>query len=337
MTVATATIGGIEVARLGLGCMVLTRAYTRPDQAEAEATMRLALDLGITLLDTADAYDAGENEIFVGRVLDDRRDDVVLSSKFGLGGGLDVPPGINGRPEYLKACCERSLQRLGTDRLDIYYQHRVDPDVPLTETVGAMAELVAEGKVRHLGLCEVSAAELESAHTVHPITVVQSEWSLWARQIEGDALPAARRLGVGLVPYSPLGRGFLAGAVRAEGDLDSDDLRRADPRLKGTNLRRNLELVAALEAFATERDATPAQIALAWLLVQGDDVVPIPGCERRDLLRQNAGALSVQLTAADIEQLGGLFPLGVASGNPDETLRRTVRPHSPTAAPKEQP
>jgi aryl-alcohol dehydrogenase-like predicted oxidoreductase len=302
--------------------MVLTRSFGEPDQAESRATVDLALELGVSFLDTADSYAAGENEIFIGRAIAGRRDQVVLASKFGLVPTPDGEVQIKGRPEYVKASCERSLARLGTDRLDLYYQHRVDPAVPIEETVGAMADLVAAGKVLHLGLCEVSVAQLRAAQAVHPITAVESEWSLWARQLESEFLAAARQLGVGIVPYSPLGRGFLAGAIRRDGVLRGDDLRGPDPRLHGDNLKRNLALVQALEDMAAAMNATPAQLALAWLIAQGADVVPIPGVEKRELLRQNVAALRLQLTADDLNQLNKTFVPGVTSGNPDATLLR---------------
>jgi aryl-alcohol dehydrogenase-like predicted oxidoreductase len=325
--VAGATrIGPLEVSRLGLGCMVLTHSFGRPDPEESHATLELALDLGVTFLDTADSYAGGENEEFVGRALQSRRDQVVLASKFGLIRGPRGGRTIVGRPEYVTACCEHSLRRLRVDHLDLYYQHRVDPSVPIVETVGAMAELVDAGKVRHLGLCEVTADQLRAAHAVHPITAVQSEWSLWARDVEDSVLPVARELGVGIVPFSPLGRGFLAGAIRREDAIGPDDARGADPRLHGENLERNRALVAVLDQLAAGKGATPAQIALAWLVAQGPDVVPIPGVERRDLLQQNLGALTLQLTPADLRLLEETFPRGVAWGNPDATLLRQPRP-----------
>lgn len=324
MSVATTHLGRLEVSRLGLGGMVLTRSFGEPDQAESVATLELALELGVNFIDTADSYAGGENEMFVGRVIAGRRDDVVLSSKFGLVVGSAGEVGINGRPGYVKASCDESLARLGTDRLDLYYQHRVDPDVPIAETVGAMAELVAEGKVLHLGLCEVSAGELRAAHAVHPIAAVESEWSLWARQIELEVLPAARELGVGVVPYSPLGRGFLAGAIRQAAAIGAGDLRGPDPRLHGANLERNLALVAVLDQMAAKKGSsvTPAQLALAWLMAQGGDVVPIPGVEKRDLLRENVAAVGLELTPEDLDLLDTTFAPGVAAGNPDETLLR---------------
>jgi aryl-alcohol dehydrogenase-like predicted oxidoreductase len=309
--------------------MVLTRSYAPVDEQEAVATLNQAVDLGIVLLDTADAYAAGENEEFVGRVLQSRfgsrrPEELVVATKFGLvASGEDLS--VDGRPGYVKAACDASLRRLRVDHIDLYYQHRVDPSVPIEETVGAMAALVEEGKVGHLGLCEVSPGELRAAHAVHPITAVQSEWSLWARQIEIELLPEARRLGVGIVPYSPLGRGFLAGAIRSPGALAPDDLRAPDPRLQGANLEHNLKLVAALERVAAVRDATPAQVALAWLMAQGPDVVPIPGMERRDLLAENFGALAVALTVEDLADLDATFAPGAAYGNADETLMRTHR------------
>lgn len=315
-------LGDLEVSRLGLGGMVLTRSFGVPDLAESEATVAAALDIGLNFVDTADSYAAGENETFVGRAIRGRRDEVVLASKFGLvpaaGGGIVV----DGRPEYVKSSCEGSLERLGVDHIDLYYLHRVDPDVPIEETVGAMSELVSAGKVRHLGLCEVTPEQLRAAHRVHPITAVESEWSLWARQIETGFLTAARELGVGVVPYSPLGRGFLAGRIRREEAIGDGDLRDADPRLHGENLKRNLSLVEALEQLGKTKNATPAQLALAWLVGQGGDVVPIPGMERRDLLFENVEALGIELSASDMDLLDSTFAPGIASGDPDATLLR---------------
>ena len=319
--VGTTSLGNLKVSRLGLGCMVLTRSYAAVEETESAATLDLALELGVNFLDTADAYGAGENESFLGHYLGSRRDKIVLASKFGLVAGADGIA-IDGRPAHVKAACEQSLRRLKVDHLDLYYQHRVDPRVPLAETVGAMGELVRAGLVRHLGMCELSADQLRSAHAEHPITVLQSEWSLWARQIEAEVVGEARRLGVGIVPYSPLGRGFLAGAIRKDGTLAAGDLRGDDPRLHGQHLEHNLALLGVLEDIAADRDATPAQVALAWLLAQGDDVVPIPGVERRDLLRQNLGALDVELAPDDLARLDSSFAPGATSGNPDATLLR---------------
>ncbi len=315
-------IGGLEVSRLGLGAMVLTRSFGEPDPAESVATFDAALEAGINFVDTADSYGAGENEELVGRLIRGRRDRVVLATKFGL-----VPTGdgrvvVDGRPDYVRSACDRSLQRLGVDHVDLYYQHRVDPDVPVEETVGAMSSLVAAGKVRHLGLCEADAEQLRRATAVHPIAALESEWSLWARQIEADVLATARDLGVGIVPYSPLGRGFLAGAIRHGTVLGRGDLRAEDPRLAGEHLERNLQLIGQLQTIADRIHATPAQLALAWLMSKGDDVVPIPGVERRQLLAENVASVEVDLGAADIEFLDSIFSPGAASGNPDQTLLR---------------
>lgn len=313
---------GLRVSRLGLGCMVLSAMYGTPDGDEAVATFDRALERGVTLLDTADAYTEGANERLVGSLLRGRRERVVLATKFGLrrhpsGRGA----GIHGRPDYVWASCDGSLARLGVDHIDLYYQHRVDPDVPIEETVGAMAALVTAGKVRHLGLCEALPDEIERAHAVHPITALQSEWSLWARGIEQGALATARRLGIGIVPYGPLGRGFLTGAPPAPA---AGDVRAADPRFGGENRDHNLRLVAELRTLADERGATPAQVALAWLLHQGDDVVPIPGTERRAFLDDNLGAVDVALSPADLARLDATFGAG-AAGNADGVHLRDRR------------
>lgn len=315
-------IGGLEVSRIGLGAMVLTRSFGEPDLAESAATFDAAIELGVNFVDTADSYGAGENEEFVGRLIKGRRDRVVLATKFGL-----VPTGdsrivVDGRPDYVHSACDRSLRRLGVDHIDLYYQHRVDPDVPVEETVGAMASLVEAGKVRHLGLCEADSEQLRRASAVHPIAALESEWSLWARQIEVDVLATARRLGVGVVPYSPLGRGFLAGAIRHGTDLGQGDLRADDPRLEGQNLEQNLQLIGQLREVADRVHATPAQLALAWLMSKGDDVVPIPGVERRSLLAENVASLDVDLGRADIDFLDSVFSPGAAAGDPDQTLLR---------------
>lgn len=322
MRLATTTIGDLEVSRLGLGGMVLTKAFGDPDRDESIATLHLALDMGMCFVDTADSYADGQNEIFVGQQIAARREDVVLASKFGLVVAHDGSIEVRGDPDYVRRACDASLVRLGVDHLDLYYQHRVDRQVPIDETVGAMAGLVIAGKVRHLGLCEVNPAELRQAHSVHPITAVESEWSLWARQIEAGVLPVARELGVGIVPYSPLGRGFLAGSIRSERALAVDDVRGADPRLRGENLEKNLALLASLEKVAESYGASPAQVTLAWLMAQGPDVVPIPGVERRDLLKQNIEATQLVLAPQDMDHLGRLFAPGVAVGNPDATLLR---------------
>lgn len=318
MTLSTPTrtlgSGRLRVSALGLGCMTMTDVYGPGGEASAAATIDRALELGVFFLDTADTYADGANERLVGHALAGRRDRVCLATKFGFafpdGGGR-----LNGRPDYVKAACEASLRRLGTDRIDLYYLHRVDPEVPVEETVGAMARLVAEGKVLHLGLSEVNAATLRRANTVHPITALETEWSLWTRDIEAEILPAARELGVGIVPYSPLGRGFLTGQITSLDDLAADDWRRSNPRFSGENFDRNLRLVEEIKAIAAVKGVTPGQLALAWLLAQGDDVVPIPGTKRRSRLEENAGATTVSLTDQERARIETLAPLGVAAGD----------------------
>ncbi len=301
---------GAEVSRLGLGCMGMSFAYGAADDNESTATLHRALDLGITFLDTADMYGFGANEELVGATIADRRDEVFLATKFGItGNGLNsAARGVNGSPEYVRSAIDASLQRLGVDHVDLYYQHRMDPGVPVEETVGAMASLVEAGKVRYLGLSEASAETIRRAHAVHPITAVQSEWSLFSRDIEESVLPACRELGIGIVPYSPLGRGMLTGALPT--DLAADDFRRTLPRFSGNNLEVNLALVEEIRAVAARYDATPGQIALAWVLAQGNDVAPIPGTKRRKYLEENFGALDVALSAADVEALSKLTPVG---------------------------
>ncbi|GAA3086161.1 aryl-alcohol dehydrogenase-like predicted oxidoreductase [Kribbella aluminosa] len=301
---------GAEVSRLGLGCMGMSAAYGTRDDNESIATLHRALDLGITFLDTADMYGWGANEELVGRTVADRRDQVFLATKFGILGNPAKAEtrGVDGSPEYVRSSIDGSLQRLGVDHVDLYYQHRMDPGVPVEETVGAMAELVAAGKVRYLGLSEASAETIRRAHAVHPITAVQSEWSLFSRDIEESVLPACRELGIGIVPYSPLGRGILTGALPTE--LADDDFRRTLPRFSADNLDANLKLVEEIRAVATRYDATPGQIAIAWVLAQGNDVAPIPGTKRRKYLEENWAALEVQLSAADVEALAKLTPAG---------------------------
>ncbi|TCC05901.1 aldo/keto reductase [Kribbella soli] len=302
---------GADVSRLGLGCMGMSFAYGVADDNESTATLHRALDLGITFLDTADMYGFGANEELVGRTIADRRDEVFLATKFGItGNGLNsAARGVNGSPEYVRSAIDASLQRLGVDHVDLYYQHRMDPDVPVEETVGAMASLVEAGKVRYLGLSEASAETIRRAHAVHPITAVQSEWSLFSRDIEESVLPACRELGIGIVPYSPLGRGMLTGALPTE--LPADDFRRTLPRFSGDNLDVNLALVEEIRAVAARYDATPGQVALAWVLAQGNDIAPIPGTKRRKYLEENFGALDVALSAADVEALSKLTPVGL--------------------------
>jgi aryl-alcohol dehydrogenase-like predicted oxidoreductase len=303
---------GLTVSAQGLGCMGMSFAYGTPDAAEAAATIDRALELGITLLDTADIYGFGENEQLVGKAIAGRRDNVVLATKFGIyidPDGRDSRS-VRGDPEYVRQACDASLGRLGVDHIDLYYQHRPDTGVPIEETVGAMADLVTAGKVRHLGLSEASAGTVRRAAAVHPIAALQTEWSLFSRDIEAEIVPTCRELGVGLVPYSPLGRGLLTGTVSSLDELQGDDFRRTQPRFQGDNLERNLELVAVVREIAAGHDATPGQVALAWLLAQGDDVVPIPGTKRRTYLEENVAALDLELSGDDVARLEGLTPVG---------------------------
>jgi aryl-alcohol dehydrogenase-like predicted oxidoreductase len=307
--------GRLAVSSQGLGCMGMSSAYGPADEDESIATIHHALDLGVSFLDTADTYGDGHNEQLVARAIAGRRDEVVLATKFSLSSTPDGGRRIDGRPENVRACCEASLRRLGTDRIDLYYQHRVDPTVPIEDTVGAMADLVTAGKVRHLGLSEASPASLERAAAVHPITALQSEWSLWTRDLETGVLPTARRLGIGIVPFSPLGRGFLTGAVTSPADVGPDDFRGNMPRFQGENFDRNLRLVDEVRRLAAERGVTAGQVALAWLLAQGDDVVPIPGTKRRSYLDENAAASRLRLTAEELAQLESIVPPGAAAGS----------------------
>ncbi len=309
----TRKLGQLEVSALGLGCMGMSEFYGTADEGEAIATIHRAIELGVDFLDTADMYGPFTNERLVGRAIADRRDQVVLATKFGNERREDGSfVGINGRPEYVHEACNASLERLGVDHIDLYYQHRVDNSTPIEETVGAMKELVEAGKVRHLGLSEASPATIRRAHAVHPITALQSEWSLWTRDPEAEVIPTVRELGIGFVAYSPLGRGFLSGRIRSVDDLDEKDFRRRGPRFQGENFQRNLDLVAQVEAIAAEKGATPSQLALAWVLAQGDDVVPIPGTKRRAYLEENAGAVEIELTDDDLRRLDDVFPEGAA-------------------------
>jgi len=303
---------GAEVSRLGLGCMGMSYAYGATDDTESIATLHRALDLGITFLDTADLYGFGANEELIGRTIKDRRDEVFLATKFGIVGDPLRPgqSGVNGSPEYVRSAIDASLSRLGVDHVELYYQHRADPAVPIEETVAAMASLVEAGKVRYLGLSEVSADTIRRAHAVHPITAVQSEWSLFSRDIEDEVLPTCRELGIGIVPYSPLGRGMLTGAVPRTSELADDDYRRTLPRFTGDNLDANLALVDEIRTVAARYDATPGQVALAWVLAQGNDVAPIPGTKRRRYLEENARALDLDLSSDDVVSLGKLRPAG---------------------------
>nr|WP_276046561.1 MULTISPECIES: aldo/keto reductase [unclassified Sphingomonas] len=305
----------MEVSALGLGCMGMSDFYGSRDEAESVATINLALDRGVTLLDTADMYGLGANEELVGRVVRTRREWVVVASKFGIVRGPDGKGrSVNGRPDYVRAACDASLRRTGLDIIDLYYQHRVDPDVPIEETVGAMAELVTAGKVKYLGLSEAAPETIRRAHAVHPITALQTEYSLWSRDPEEALLPTVRELGIGFVPYSPLGRGFLTGQIKTPEDLAADDTRRSHPRFQGEAFQRNLDLVGAIAAMAADKGCTPAQLALAWVLAQGDDVVPIPGTKRRSYLDDNLAALDITLTDSELARIDEVLPPGAASG-----------------------
>ncbi|SDU79759.1 Predicted oxidoreductase [Microlunatus sagamiharensis] len=311
--------GGLTVSTLGLGCMGMSEFYGTADESEATATIHRALDLGVSFLDTADMYGPFTNERLVGRAIAGRRDEVVLATKFGNVRDPDDPRNrrIDGSPEYVRSACDASLQRLGVDHIDLYYQHRVDKTVPIEETVGAMAELVAAGKVSHLGLSEASPDTIRRAHSTHPITALQTEYSLWTRDLEDEILPLLRELGIGLVPYSPLGRGFLTGTITSTDDLEADDFRRHNPRFAGDALQANLAIVDAVRSVADGLGATPGQVALAWVLAQGDDVVPIPGTKRVRYLEENVAATDVRLTADDLARLDAAVPAPVGERYPD--------------------
>ncbi len=314
----------LVVSAMGLGCMGMSQSYGTPDDAESVATIHHAIDRGITMLDTADMYGGGKNEELVGAAIAKRRNEIILATKFG---NMRMPDGrflgVNGKPEYVQSACEACLKRLNISTIDLFYLHRVDTNVPIEETIGAMARLIEQGKVRYIGLSEAGAKTIRRAHATYPITALQSEFSLWTRDLEAEILGVCRELGIGIVPYSPLGRGFLTGKVK-KNDFGDRDFRRMSPRFQGENFQKNLEIVQRVEEMAAEKHCTPAQLALAWVLAKGKDVVPIPGTKRRKYIDENLVALEISLTAADFARLDGIAPPGVAAGAryPDEYMNR---------------
>ncbi|MFF1698049.1 aldo/keto reductase [Streptomyces sp. NPDC058257] len=312
--IPTRRLGELTVSAQGLGCMGMSHAYGAADDAQSIATIHRALDLGVTLLDTSDFYGAGHNEELIGRALAGRREQAVVATKFGFANRLGEPPRIRGDAAYVRQACEASLRRLGTDHIDLYYLHRVDQNVPIEETVGALAELVEAGKIRHIGLSEASVRTIRRAHAVHPVAALQSEWSLWTRDLEAETAPVCRELGIGVVPFSPLGRGFLTGRYTSIDSLQEGDMRRGQPRFADGNLERNLSIVAALDALAAEKGVTAGQLALAWVQHRGDDVVPIPSTRREKYLTENLGALAVELSADELAAIDAVAPAGTVAG-----------------------